>query len=265
MSVSDFISRDLAGKLASLTADEYSSLVKLGSLGMTPRQVIEAVQAVNAGSDPELPATGGKPKVLTVQIWSWFNDPAQYRETWGCQSAEVAALKDLYATDPEACVKKLTDLLNTKNRARGSTRPVTITTANSPGSGLAGQSVNPGAGQAVRKALKEHIKTSPILFGAYNFEAEDTGLAGKLKFRVSLGGGLYATGSSKVAAVDTARICRVEGRRFPLISDSVVLWLEGKPPVPGTHIPDKVTFDGKLRPNDAPPADPVAKDKTVIV
>jgi len=263
MPVSDFVTPELAAKLANVTPDEYSNLVKLTSLGMTPSQVIEAVQALNAGNDPELPTTGGRPKVLTIQAWSWLNDPAQYRDTWGCTTAEAAALKDKFETDADAAVKELTDLLNTKNRSRGSTRPIAVTTANSPGGGSPGQPGNPGAGKAMRAALKDHIRTNPVLFGSYNFTAEDTGFPGNMRFRVRLGGGLYAVAPSKTAAVDVARIARVEGRRHPLVTDHVVFWLEGKPPLVGSHIPEKVTFDGKLRPNDAAPADPTPKDKTV--
>jgi hypothetical protein len=261
MSFTNIVDAGLCEKLRELTVSELTALVKASSLGMPPQRIHECIAAVNAGEDPELPGMAGAPHPVTIQAWSFVRDRGQYQDTYGLSSARAGELADLLLSDTEKGVAEITAVVTAALRHKGSARPVVVNTTGLP-TKRGGSPPSIGVGKAGRGALKEEILKNPAVFGLYRFAAEDTGRPGPLHFRVRLGGGLYAAHPSKVGAVDAARLCRVHGRSFPPIVDRIYFWPEGKTPVCGVDIPERVVFDGVLGPSEDPPADPVVKPRT---
>jgi len=262
MSLNGVIDEELAERLAGLSTEDFAAIARAGSLGLSPTQLRAGVQTILNGDVSDLPSGGGQPKPLIVQAWSFARDKGQYHDTYGLSSAQAGELTDLLRANAEEAVKKITEIVTTHLRTKGSNRPVQVNLAGLPSSTHAPQAVN--GGRTGRGVLKDEIRQDPAFFGLFqSFVVEDTGRTGSERFRVRLGGGLYATHPSKQGAIDTARVCRKHGRHHDLVAGSVAFWLEGKPPQYGDSIPAKVTFDGKLPPNGNVPADPVVKDKTV--
>jgi len=262
MSLSDIISGELAEKLSALSVDDFKAIARAGSLQMGPQALYEGVRTLATGGGPTLPGGGGAPRPLVIQAWSFVKDHGQYHDTYGLSSARAGELTDLLRSDQDKARAEITSVVTAALRQKGSPRPVTVTLQGMPGAPSTDHSLRPGSGPA-RAALKAEIRREPAFYGMYTFSVEDTGRSGAQHFRVSLGGGLYATSTSKQGAIDAARICRRHGRRHELIAPMICFWLKGKEPLYGDSIPEKVTFGGILAPNDTPPSDPVAKDKTV--
>jgi len=262
MSLTDILSDELCEKLKDLSVDDFAALARAGSVGLSPRRLREGIHAVGEGEEVTLSGIGGTPKPLNIQAWSFVNDRGQYADTYHLTSARAAELKDLLIAKPEDALKEITEVVTVALRKRGSPKPVRVSLGAIPGTGVTQGGGGPGAGVTSR-ALKDEIRHNDKLYGMYRFTPEDTGRAGATRFRVDIGGGLYASYQSKVGAVDIARICRVHGRTHHLVVDHVSLWIEGKSPVFGSDIPVKLTFTGKLKPNESPPPKPNQKDKTV--
>lgn len=261
MALNGIIGPELAGKLASLTADDFAALARAGSLGLSPSKLFEGVQAIAGGDRYDLPKGGGLPKALTIQAWSFVKDHGQYHDTYGLTSARAGELTDLLRKDPDAARAEITTIVTAALRQRGSPRPVVVNTAGMPGAPTTDHSARPVT-SSNRNALKDEIRRAPATYGLYRFVADDTGRAGGERYSVRLGGGLYAFHQSKQGAIDSARICRRHGRRHALIASSIALWLAGKNPLYGDAIPSKVVFDGVLGPNETYPEDPVPKGQT---
>jgi len=262
MSLTDILSEDLCERLKDLSVEDFAALARAGSVGLTPKLLREGIRAVGEGEEVSLPGMGGTPKPLNIQAWSFVNDRGQYADTYHLSSARAAELKDLLLADPESALREITEVVTVALRKRGSPKPVRVSLGAVPGTGAGQGDGGPGAGVTSR-ALKDEIRRNDKLYGMYRFVPEDTGRAGATRFRVDLGGGLYASYQSKVGAVDVARICRVHGRTHALVIDHVSLWLDGRSPLFGSDIPAKITFSGQLKPNEAPPAKPMQKDKTI--
>jgi len=262
MALKHVISEDLASKLSELTVEEISCLVKASSLGLKPSQLHAGIQALAEGSEYELSAAGGAPRPIVIQAWSFVRDRGQYHDTYGLTSAKAGELSDLLRTDREKGVAEITAVVTAALRKKGSAKPVTVSTLGLPGIPTAESGMASTTG-ANHDALKEEIKRSPAEYGLYKFTVEDTGRSGGQRFRVRLGGGLYAIHASKRGAVDVARITRKHGRTHELVAGNVALWIDGKSPLIGADIPTKISFTGQLLANQPLPADPVAKDKTV--
>uniref|UniRef100_A0AB74UMC1 Capsid protein n=1 Tax=Pseudopestalotiopsis camelliae-sinensis polymycovirus 1 TaxID=3367397 RepID=A0AB74UMC1_9VIRU len=261
MAFSNILSPELCAKLSAITADELGAVIKAASLGLSAQRLHECIHAVNSGESPELPEVSGSPKPVTVQAWSFVKDRGQYADTYQLSSAQAGEIADLLLTDVEKGIAEITAIVTSALRRRGSARPVAVSTAGMPATRGAPPPV-PGVGNAGRGALKEEIRSNAATYGLYKFDAEDTGRPGSLRYRVRLGGGLYATHPSKTGAIDVARICRVKGRAYPLIADRIYLWIDGKTPAVGSDIPDRVTFTGILPPLADLPADPTTRAKT---
>lgn len=262
MSLNGIISASLAGKLSELTVEDFVALVRAGSLGLPPAKLREGVQVIAGGGHYELPQGGGQPKPLVIQAWSFVRDHGQYHNTYGLSSARAGELTDLLRSDYDRAVEEITKIVSASLRQRNSPRPVVVTPAGMPGAPTTDHSSRPVT-SSDRNALKEEIKRSPATYGLYSFAVKDTGRSGGERFSARLGGGLFALHASKQGAIDTARICRLRGRRFDLIAPNIAFWLEGKGPVYGDAIPDRITFDGRLEPNGSAPDDPVVRDRTV--
>lgn len=261
MSLSDVISKELADALSGLSVSDFQALARAGSLGLSPSALRAGVQAIERGDEAPLPPGGGQPRPLVIQAWSFVKDKGQYHDTYGLSSAKAGELTDLLFSDREKGLAEITSIVTAALRQRGSKRPIRVTAAGLPGASDV-EGAAPAAGGSDRLALKDEIRRDPATYGLYQFLAEDTGRSGGERFRVGLGGGLYACHQSKVGAVDVARICRKHGRDFPLIHDHIVFWMEGMNPVRGDAIPSRITYSGVLPPNGEPPADPVARAKT---
>jgi hypothetical protein len=263
MSLNTIISKELASALAELKVDDITAIVRAGAAGLDPASLYAGVRAVARGEDVPLPTTGGSPRPLTINAWSFVFDHGQYHDTYGLDGAAAGRLKDLLRTDAEAALEEITAVVTKSLRQRGSQRAVRVTKDGMPGGGTTDHT--PAApGRQGGAELKAAIRLSPALYGMYDFVAEDTDRPGPDHFRVPLGGGLYATFSNKRGAIDVARLCRVNGRTHPLCEGRVKFWMEGRPPVAGPDIPERVTFDGRLGPNERPPPNPSAKAKTEV-
>lgn len=261
MSVTNVVTRECAQRLADLTLGDFEAIVRVGSLGLNPQQILDSVAAVNRGEDPQLPENSGAPKPLKINAWSFLKDHGQFSDTYGMTSAEAGAMLDLLASDADKALADIAALVTAQLRKRGSLRPVVVSREGMPAPRHA-DAGTPAPGRQGGYELKEEIKRNPTVYGMYHFEAEPTGSVGPQAFRCRLGGGLYSTFPSKKGAVDVAKICRVNGRDHPLCAGRVAFWLQGKPPMYGDYIPEKVTFDGRLAVGVDPPADPAVKAKT---
>ncbi|QDB74988.1 MAG: putative PAS-rich protein [Phaeoacremonium minimum tetramycovirus 1] len=253
------IAVELATALAEFDPDSIGSIVKAASLGYSPESLHAAIVSIAQGNVVPLPHGGGAPAPLTIQAWSFVKDKGQYHDTYGLSSAQAGELSDLLMEDRDKAFKRITDVVTTRLRMRGSERAVKIVDSGMPSKSSQSSAVASGS---TSRGLKEEIRRDPATYGLYKFVATDTGRAGSERFSVQLGGGLFATHASKAGATDVARICRVKGRKYPLIADRVAFWLSGSQPCYGDAIPSKVTFDGKLAPSEAVPANPSPKAKT---
>lgn len=260
MSLSSIISKETAEHFSDVTADDLSAIVKALSLGYKPETLSAAIDSLNRGQDPVLPPATGAPRPITINAWSFVKDHGQYHDTYGLSSAKAGELQDMLRTDADKAIAEINKIVTDALRQKGSTRPVFVSRTGMPGTSPAGESTPSGG--LNRQELKDRIRRNPTVFGMYRFAAEDTGRDGPHKFRVKLGGGLYSVFSNKDGAIDIARICRVHGRHDEQISGYVAFWLEGKPPLFGSDIPERVTFDGRLTPDEELPADPAARAKT---
>lgn len=261
MSLNDALPVSTAGRLSALEKDDYAAIVHAASLGLSPEDIVRGVAAINRGEIYDLPTGLGSPRPITINAWSFVNDPGQYRDTYHLSDAEAGALRGRLRTSPDEVIEEITTIVSRRLQSRGSNRPVTVSRAGMPTkAGGGGGGANAGAPKG---ELKQVILQNPTLFGFYTFTAEDTGRTGSMRFSVSLGGGLYSFGKSKVEAVDAARICRAHGRYHDVLAGRIFFCRTGKPPVTGNDIPEKVTFDGRLAPGDPAPPEPVVRDQTV--
>lgn len=263
MSLSSIVTKETAEHFADVTADDLSAIVRALSLGYKPDSLIAAIDSLNRGQDPTLPPATGAPRPITINAWSFVKDHGQYHDTYGLSSAKAGELQDMLRTDADKAIAEINKIVTDALRQRGSTRPVYVSKTGMPGASPAGESTPSGG--LNRQELKDQIRRNPTVFGMYRFAAEDTGKTAPHKFRVRLGGGLYSVFSNKDGAIDIARICRVHGRHYELIAGYVAFWLEGKPPLFGNDIPERITFDGKLTPDEELPADPAVKAKTETI
>nr|UYK54780.1 PAS rich protein [Talaromyces amestolkiae polymycovirus 1] len=261
MSLSSIITEELAAKLKGLTVDDFSSIIRACSVGMTPVRLAEGVSALTEGEDYTLPDRAIQPKALTIQAYSFVRDPCQYNSTYGLDSSRAGQLLDLLRSDPTKGQEEIQTIVSAHLRRKGSKRPVIVTMAGFPSSVPVPGGTQVPAGSD-KKALKAEIKNDSALYGMYRFGVIDTGRAGPERFMVKLGGGLVAFHQSSHSAVDVARITRKHGRAHPLVAAHVAQFMEGHSPRYGDSIDKKITFSGKLAPSDQPPADPVEKAKT---
>jgi hypothetical protein len=256
MALSDIISLDLARRLDALGVEDFSAIVKAASVGFGPAKLKQGVSAIARGESPDLPAGLGQAKPLNIIAWSFCTDHGQYADTYGLSVARAAELKDQLRKDPEPALAEIRSVVSARLAARGSQRPVVVLRDGIPG-------VHAGDHPPTRPRqggvdLKKEIVQNGALYGMYKFVAEDTGRAGNLRFRVPLGSGLFAVFPNKAGAIDVARLCRVNGRSHPSIVDHVAFWRDNKAPVFGDDIPERVTFDGRLKPGEQPPPDPIS-------
>jgi len=261
MSLNDVMSASTAENLSELTESDFTVLVKSLSLGFPPHELRAAIARVANKEEVPLPSGLGTPRPLRINAWSFASDHGQYADTYGLTDSEAGRLKGLLRDDPDSGIKEITELVSTALRVRGSNRPVFVSREGMPGAGKTDH--KPSLGKQGGADLKSEIVKNPSTYGMYKFEAEDTGRPGPHRFRVGLGAGLYAVFGSKQGAVDVARICRVKGRDDPVIAGLVVFWRDGKAPLSGPDIPKQVEFDGRLRPGEAAPGNPVEKAATV--
>lgn len=260
MSLSDIISTDLASALADLSVADFTALVKAASVGFGPSKLKAGVDAIHRGDEVPLPSGLGQAGSLKIVAWSFCSDHGQFADTYGVSVARAAELKHQLRYTPDDAIAEIRKIVTDALEKKGSLRPVVILRDGIPGSGTTDHS-GPRSAQ-LKSDLKKEIKSRGTLYGMYKFVAEDSGRQGDLHFRVRLGAGLWATAASKSSAIDVARICRVNGRSHELVADRVCFWRDGKAPVFGVDIPESVTFDGKLKPGQALPADPVSKART---
>jgi len=262
MSLSDVISRELAGKLSDLSVADFQALARAGSLQLGPKALHDGVKALARGEDATLPLGGGQPRPIKILAWSFLKDHGQFHDAYGLTSARAGELTDLLRSDREKAVAEIATIVTAALRKKGSPRPVSVSLEGMPGVPATDHSSRSIAG-GTRASFKEEIRRDPAYYGMFSCTVEDTGRSGAQRYRAKLGGGLYATHGSKVGAIDVFRICRKHGRAHELIVDNVAFWLEGREPLFGDSIPSKVIFDGRLSPNADPPSEPVGKSKTV--
>lgn len=260
MSLNEIVSDDVAARLEGLEVGDYAIIIKAASVGLTAQRLFEGVRAINNGDAYELPGKLGTPRPLVINAWSFVNDKGQYRDTYGLSDAVAGTLKGQMRDDPDSAIAEITRVVSERLRMRQSPRPVRVSRDGMPGSAPGGDQQHQGQGGV---DFKTEIKRQAALYGMYTFVAEDTGRTGPYRFRVPLGACLYAVFQNKRGAVDVARITRVHGRSYALVEPYVAFWRNGKPPLFGKDIPDKVKFYGVLKPGEASPADPVEKDMTV--
>jgi hypothetical protein len=261
MSLNDSLSKEVAERLSRLTPDDLLALVRSLSLGFPPGELHAAIVRVSKGEVVPVGSALGAPRPLTISAWSFVNDHGQFADTYGLSDGRAGELKGLLRTNPDAGVSEVTAVVTAALARRGSNRPVRVTRDGMPGAGKTDHRSAPGAQGGAD--LKKEITQNPTLYGMYKFEAEDTGRPGPYRYRVRLGSGLYAVFPSKQGAVDVAKICRVKGRDDPAIAGRVVFWRDGKPPLAGSDIPEKVTFDGRARPGEPLIPEPVSTSATI--
>jgi len=260
MSLNDVFDVATAARVAQLERSDVDLIIKAAALGMKADAVYDGAVAIADGQVVELPKNLGAPRPVTINAWSFVNDRGQYHATYGLTDVKAAELKTLLRDSTDEGLKQIHDLVSAALRKRGSERPVAVSRDGMPGSSGAAQL--PGPGRQGGATLKAEIIRNPQLYGMYKFEAVDSGRPGPMRFKVALGAGLYATFPNKSGAIDVARICRVNGRDYPVIAGRVAFWREGKAPLTGGDIPESVKFDGKLGPGEQPPAEPVSKAAT---
>jgi len=260
MALNDIISVDLAKRLDALGIDDLSAVIQAASVGFGPAKLKQGVSAIARGERPDLPSGLGQAKPLHIIAWSFCSDHGQYADTYGMSVARAAELKDQLKRDPEPALAEIRSVVAARLAVKGSQRPVVVSNDGIPGvASTEHPKTRPRQGGV---DLKQEIIKNGALYGMYKFTAEDSGRPGNLHFRVRLGGGLYAVFPNKSGAVDVARLCRVNGRGYPPIVDHVAFWRDGKSPLFGADIPEKVTFDGRLKPGEASPPDPVSVART---
>ncbi|QRF54816.1 hypothetical protein [Beauveria bassiana polymycovirus 4] len=252
MSLHDVISKDVAVRLAELEKGDLELVLKVASLGLSSSQIWEGALALSEDREYALPRKLGGPRPITINAWSFVNDRGQYHDTYGLTDARAGELKTLLRGETDQGVTEITAVVSSALQKKGSNRPVRVVRDGMPGSGKADGA--PGPGKQTGDDLKVEIAQHPQIYGMYNFEVEDTGRPGPLRFRCHLGHSLYACFPNKRGAIDVARICRVQGRRHAAVDGRVYFWMDGKSPLGGADIPEKVSFDGKLLPlADVPP------------
>lgn len=260
MALNDIVSKDLATRLSDVTESDLVVLVKALSLGFSPGDLHSAVSRIAHDEFVPLPTGFGAPRPLKINAWSFANDRGQYAGTYGLSDAEAGRLRGVLRDDPSTGVAEINAIVSKALQERGSNRPVSVSSEGMPGPPRIGNQPTPGRQGGAD--LKAEIAKNPSVYGMYDFDVVDTGRPGPYRFKVSLGSGLYAVSPSKRGAIDVARICRVKGRHEPIIAGRVVFWRDGKAPVADPDIPEKITFDGRLRPGEKQPAEPADKEKT---
>jgi hypothetical protein len=260
MALNDIIPLDLGKRLDVLGVDDFAAIIQAASVGFGPSKLKQGVSAIARGERPDLPSGLGQAKPLHIVAWSFCSDHGQYADTYGMSVARAAELKDQLKRDPEPALAEIRSVVTARLAAKGSQRPVIVVNDGIPGASSSEHpKTRPKQGGV---DLKKEIIKNGALYGMYKFTAEDSGRPGNLHFKVRLGGGLYAVFPNKSGAVDAARLCRVNGRGYPPIVDHIAFWREGKNPLFGADIPEKATFDGRLKPGETPPEDPVSVART---
>nr|QKK35405.1 putative PAS-rich protein [Erysiphe necator associated polymycovirus 1] len=257
MLLNDLLSEAVAARIAALDLSDIEAILSVTASGFRPAELHKAAISIARGEEVETNPELGRPRPLTIVAWSFVNDRVQYHDTYGLTDAAAGELQSLLRANCADGCEKIREVVQASLTRTGSTRPLVISTSGVPNAPVTpGEPPRPGK---VGAELKEEIRRNAQLYGQYQFTAVDSGAMDKSRFRVPLGGGLFATNQSKAGAVDVARITRVRGRLHPLVIDRVAFIRTGRAPVFGAAIPDKVSFDGRLPPRAVPPADPIER------
>lgn len=259
MSLSSIVTEEVLQRLSQLQVEDYDSIASLFSVGYAPHALAEAVASAAGGRDPQLPMNGGQPRALKINAWSFCSDQGQYHDTYGLSSSRAAEIKDLLRADAEAGRREIQEIVSTRLRIRGSTRPVTVSFDGMPGS-----APRTGANQSSEQGadLKREIARDSARYGQYRFTPEDTERPGMFRFRIHLGRGLYATYQNKSGVINVARIARVHGRYHELVRGLIYFMVNDGDFKFGGDVPSRIEFDGILQPGADVPRAPSPKAAT---
>lgn len=190
-------------------------VVKLSALGLNSTALLEYVTAVADGKEPSASLGVGRPKPVTIQLYSFLQDPRQYNGVYGMTDERAAALRSLAASNLALAVEEVQAFVAASPRIRASGRGVEVSTTGLPGNKASGASPLAGA-SAVTAAYAREIASNSGVYGSYKFDAFDTKRDETQRFGVDLGANFFVLAQSKKLAVSVARIASVKGRTDPL-------------------------------------------------
>lgn len=251
-----------AEAIASLDNDVVTAIVKMASLGLKSGDISGYAADVFDGKDRAPPSPNTSPRPVRIVAWSFVKDRGQYHGTYGLSAARAGELTELLLSDPDAAAATISTIVSEKLRRNGSHKPVHVSLAAIPrASGKDG--TPPPSNDGGLRLIRGEIRSNSGMYGSYKFQPVATGKLGAQSFRVPLGAGLYVYAQSKQLAVAAARVCRIRGRKDELVQHLVAQQTGDSSPRFGADISEKISFDGRLGPNDTPPAVPGTKAKTV--
>lgn len=251
-----------AESIAALDEDVVTAIVKLASLGLRSSDISGYASDLAAGKDRGPPSPNTSPRPVKIVAWSFVKDRGQYHGTYGLSAARAGELTELLLSDPDAAATTISTIVSEKLRRNGSQKPVHVSLAAIPrASGKDG--TPPPSNDGGLRLIRSEIRANSGVYGSYKFVPQATGKLGAHSFRVSLGAGLYVYAQSKQLAVAAARVCRIKGRKDELVQHLVAQQTGDSSPKFGADISEKISFDGRLGPNDVPPPVPGTRAKTV--
>jgi hypothetical protein len=217
---SQFVSQEDAKSVRDAGENVVRLVVQLSALGLKAPALMEYVTAVADGKEPSASLGVGRPKPVTIQLYSFLRDANQYSGVYGMSEERAAELRNLAAADVDAARDEVAQFVAASPRTRASGRAVEVSTVGMPGTSNPGASPLTGA-HSITASYAQEIASNSGVYGAYKFEAFDTRREETQRFAVDLGANLFVLAHSKKLAVSVARIARVKGRSDPLAAPYV--------------------------------------------
>lgn len=215
MSASQFLSVEDARSVRDAGENVVKLVVQLSALGLKAPALMEYVSAVADGKEPSASLGVGRPKPVTIQLYSFLRDANQYAGVYGMSEDRANELRNLAEADVESAREEVMQFVAASPRTRASGRAVEVSTTGMPGTKNPGASPLTGA-HSITAAYAQEIASNSGVYGAYKFEAFDTKREETQRFAVDLGSNFFVLTHSKKLCVSVARITRVKGRNDPL-------------------------------------------------
>ncbi|QDH44659.1 putative capsid protein [Fusarium redolens polymycovirus 1] len=212
---SQFVSQEDAAAVRDAGENVVKLVVQLSALGLKAPALMEYVTAVADGNEPSASLGVGRPKPVTIQLYSFLRDARQYNGVYGMSEERAAALRTLAASDLESARDEVAQFVSASPRTRASGRAVEVSTVGMPGTSNPGASPLVGA-HSVTASYAQEIASNSGVYGAYKFDAFDTRREETQRFAVDLGANFFVLAHSKKLAISVARVTRVKGRTDPL-------------------------------------------------
>lgn len=202
-------------RLCALQQDDHLLLARITAAGVPPSQAVETLRAYDPNETYEhLPATANR-KILA---YSFLRDRQQYSGIYEQTDEWAGKWAGILATRPDDACAEIAKIVDAKLKARGSDAVAVVTPGLVPGTANIGAGAL-GPDQHYKPLQALAVATSSQAIGAFPLDVTvDEDAPPGRRYRMVVGGGLFAAAQSKQTAGMAARLCFLFGRNNPAIA-----------------------------------------------